>query len=114
MEDIDPYEVLGVKEDAKPDQVRKAYKNLAMKLHPEDWDKDASIAQREKVWKEYSKQGEEYYEKLQIYLKEQLKEIEEEKKKLSGLETKLKIREKEISSKEKQLDDLLYHISKSY
>jgi DnaJ-class molecular chaperone len=49
----DPYDTLGVKRDASPDDIRKAYRRLAKKLHPdlnpgnkdsEDRFKDASLA----------------------------------------------------------------------
>ena len=35
MTNIDPYEVLGVKKEADLPEIRKAYKELAMKLHPD-------------------------------------------------------------------------------
>ena len=34
-EDVDLYEVLGVKSDAKPDEIKKAYRKLALKYHPD-------------------------------------------------------------------------------
>jgi curved DNA-binding protein CbpA len=49
----DPYETLGVQRDATPDDIRKAYRRLAKKLHPdlnpgnkdsEDRFKDAALA----------------------------------------------------------------------
>lgn len=149
MTDIDPYETLGIDENASPDDIRKAYKNLALKLHPdkigtnpraleqmklvneayallknkvirrkfdkvEDWDKDASIEEREKVWREYSKQVEDYYKELQVYIQDQYVDINLQKEKLSKIEMELKKKEKDLSKKEKQLDDLLLHISKAY
>jgi curved DNA-binding protein CbpA len=35
LSEIDPYEVLGVKRDADITEIRKAYKELALKLHPD-------------------------------------------------------------------------------
>ncbi|MEA3559874.1 MAG: DnaJ domain-containing protein [Candidatus Thermoplasmatota archaeon] len=149
MSDIDPYEILGVKEDSNPEQIRKAYKNLAKKLHPDkigtnpraleqmklvneayallknkgirksfdgtdDWEKEATIEEREKVWREYSKQVEEYYNDLQEYLQHQLVDINIQKDKLADIEGKLRNREFKLSKKEKQLDELLLHISSAY
>jgi curved DNA-binding protein CbpA len=137
--DIDPYEVLGVKQDATPQQIKKAYKNLAMKLHPdkignnlkaldqmklvneayailknksireiydetEDWEKEATVKDREKVWMEYSKQVEEYYEEVRSYLEKKLTEMENEKNRLSEIEIELRKRESELTKRERALE----------
>ncbi|MBN1390244.1 MAG: DnaJ domain-containing protein [Candidatus Thermoplasmatota archaeon] len=137
--DLDPYEVLGVKQDATPQEIRKTYKHLAMKLHPdkvgdnlkaldqmklvneayailknkgiresfdeaEDWGKEASIEDREKVWVEYSKQVEEYYGQVRHYLEKKLGEMQAERDKLSKIELELKKREAELAAREKAID----------
>ncbi|MBN1538709.1 MAG: DnaJ domain-containing protein [Candidatus Thermoplasmatota archaeon] len=136
---MDPYRVLGVKQDATPQDIKKAYKHLAMKLHPdkigdnlkaleqmklvneayailknkgiresfdeaEDWGKEASIEDREKVWVEYSKQVEQYYGQVRGYLEKKLGEMQTEREKLSKIEAELRKREAELVTREKAID----------
>ena len=135
----DPYEVLGVAKGADISEIRKAYKNLALKLHPDkigsnqraleqmkldneayallknkgiresfdgadDWDKEASIEEREKVWREYSKQVEDYYNQVQVYLQEQILDLQNQKEKLSSIEVKLRSREEEFKKREADIN----------
>src|SRR6195952_4790894 len=60
----DYYEVLGVKRDAAPEDVKKAYRQLALKNHP---DKNPGDAEAEKRFKE----GAEAYEVLSDQAKRQ-------------------------------------------
>ena len=48
---IDPYDVLGVRKGAKPEEVRKAYRKLALKYHP---DRHPGDRKAESRWKEIS------------------------------------------------------------
>lgn len=129
----DPYKTLGVKTDADLADIKKAYKNLAKKLHPDktganlraleqmkivneayatlcknlqkeaESDHDLSAKYVEEVWKTYSKQVEEYYQQVQNYLQDKLVEIQGERSRLSRIEMDLVKREKIIAGKEKTL-----------
>ena len=60
----DYYEILGVKRDSAPDDVKKAYRQLALKYHP---DKNPGDAEAEKRFRE----GAEAYEVLSDQSKRQ-------------------------------------------
>jgi curved DNA-binding protein CbpA len=49
MKDIDPYEVLGVKKNSDITEIRKAYKNLARKLHPDRLGSDPRALEQMKL-----------------------------------------------------------------
>src|ERR687889_2527492 len=45
----DYYEILGIKRDAKPDEIKKAYRRLARKFHPDVNPGDKSAEERFKM-----------------------------------------------------------------
>ena len=44
LSDNNPYKILGLEEDATPEQVKRAYRRMVLKYHPDKRDKDMSIA----------------------------------------------------------------------
>ena len=47
----DPYEILGVEKSSSDDQIKKAYKSLALKYHPDkNMDKDAEEKFKVCLW----------------------------------------------------------------
>ena len=48
---MDPYQVLGVSRDASDDEVKKAYRNLSRKYHPDANNNNPNKAQAEEMFK---------------------------------------------------------------
>jgi len=55
----DYYKILGVEKDATPDQIKKAYRKVAVKWHPDKWG-DASEADKKNAEEKFKKAAEAY------------------------------------------------------
>lgn len=55
----DYYKILGVEKDATPDQIKKAYRKIAIKYHPDKWG-DAPEAERKGAEEKFKKAAEAY------------------------------------------------------
>ena len=55
----DYYKILGVEKDATPDQIKKAYRKIAIKYHPDKWG-DAPEAERKDAEEKFKKAAEAY------------------------------------------------------
>lgn len=59
MAENDYYKILGVEKDATPDQIKKAYRKIAIKYHPDKWG-DAPEAERKDAEEKFKKAAEAY------------------------------------------------------
>ncbi len=128
---MDPYEVLGVARDAEITDIKKAYKDLAMKLHPDKSGSNPRALEQMKLvneayavlsnkkvrvsleedtdWKEHSttedkeKVWEEYSKQVEDYYRQVQKYLEEQLRGIQSERARLSGIEQELRRKEDQL-----------